>query len=82
MEAIGSRRKRLNVTYGQIQPFSVFQVLRGVIDADSIAFRTPSAKVFRREIPVDQFIQHRVDIVQAAVLVIQVVSVFPHIDGQ
>ena len=40
------------------------------------------AKVLCREIPIDQFIQHSVDIVRASVLVIQVVGVFPHVDGQ
>ena len=45
-------------------------------------FGLPSAKVLCREIPIDQFIQHCDDIVRAPVLVIQVVGVFPHIDGQ
>lgn len=44
--------------------------------------RLPSAKVLGREIPINQFIQHCVDIVRAAVLVIQIVGVFPNIDGQ
>ena len=39
-------------------------------------------KVFRRKIPVDRFVEHRVDVICAAILIIQVISVLPHIDGQ
>ena len=45
-------------------------------------FGLTSAKVLCREIPVNQFIQHRIDIVGAAVLIIQVIGVFPDIDRQ
>jgi hypothetical protein len=46
------------------------------------SFGLLSANVLRSEIPINQFIQHCGDIVRAPVLVIQVVGVLPHIDGQ
>jgi len=45
-------------------------------------FRLPSAKIFLREIPINQFSQHCLDIVRTAILIIQIVGVFPDVDGQ
>src|SRR5664279_3531232 len=45
-------------------------------------FRLPSAKVLCCEIPVNQLIQHCVYIVRTSILVIQVVGMFPYVDGQ
>lgn len=58
------------------------RLVRLVLGQSLRPFRLPSAKVLCREIPINQFIQHCVDIVRASVLVIQVVGVFPHVDGQ
>ena len=58
------------------------RLVRRVLGLSMRPFRLPSAKVLCREIPINQFIQHCVDIVRAPVLVIQIVGVFPHVDGQ
>ena len=41
-----------------------------------------SGEVLSREIPVDELVEHRIHIVCAPVLVVQVIRVLPHIDGQ
>jgi len=40
-----------------------------------------STQVFLREFPVDQVLQVRFDVIVPAVLVIQIVGVFPDVDG-
>ena len=39
-------------------------------------------KIFHRKTPIDQFFENKVDVVCAAVLIVQVIGVFPHVDGQ
>src|SRR5665213_4316748 len=39
-------------------------------------------EIFRREIPVDELVDHGVDVIGAAVLVIEVVGMFPYVDRQ
>jgi len=41
-----------------------------------------STGVLQGKFPVDQLVYHGVDIVRTSILIIQVVGVFPHIDGQ
>lgn len=38
--------------------------------------------VIRRKTPIDQFVEYSVDIIHATVLVIKVVGMLPHVDGQ
>lgn len=38
--------------------------------------------VIRRKPPIDQLVEHSVDIIHATILVIKVVGMLPHIDGQ
>jgi hypothetical protein len=60
----------------------VERLVRLVLGQSMRPFGLPSAKVLCREIPINQFIQHCVDIVRAPVLIIQIVGVFPHVDSQ
>ncbi len=39
-------------------------------------------EIARRETPIDQFVENSVEVIRASVLVIQVVGMFPHVDGQ
>jgi len=45
-------------------------------------FRLPSAKVLCRKAPVNQFVDNSIDVVRTAVLIIQVIGVFPDIYSQ
>src|SRR5450759_981601 len=40
------------------------------------------AEIVGGKAPIDQFVEHRIHVVRAAVLIIQIVGVFPHVDGQ
>ena len=40
------------------------------------------AEIVGGEAPIDQFVKQRVHVVRAAILIIQIVGVFPHVDGQ
>jgi hypothetical protein len=40
------------------------------------------AEIFRCEFPIDQLIEHGIDVVGPLVLVVEIVRVLPHVDGQ
>ena len=87
LEASCRRAPGLHRTPGPLSCFRVPEhscrsARRIWLDVWRRVFRLPSAKVLGCEIPIDQLIQHCVEIVGTPVLVIQVVSVFPHVDGQ
>src|ERR1035437_7111211 len=60
----------------------VERLVRLVLGQSLRPSRLPSAKVLCRKIPINQFVENGGNVVRAAVLIVQVVGVFPHVDGQ
>lgn len=62
------------------QPATLRNIAAAANAIDRVSIRSmTSAQVVRREAPIDQLVQHGLDMDSSAFLVIQVISVFPQV---
>ena len=56
--------------------------MHGLLRSSQQAGARTSAEILFRKFPIQQFVDHRLRVVVAAILVVEIVRMLPHVDGQ